>query len=263
MSDSSSTSPNVLRAGWSILTSLIRVRAPQPQGDGFVDHSRFGSILESLHGDVIRRLPAAGEELAAYLEEMGSVDPDTLTVGESLAFWINVYNAAALELGAGAERDGVPTVFGIPGAFTSPAVMIAGETLSLDQIEHAKVRRFGDPRIHAGLVCGAMSCPTLRREPYTGGVDSQLDDQMRRFLADGALVVTPADEHVTLSPIFAWFGRDFVKPHRMPTLLPAPRRAVLAALTPWMGEDIAEWIEGAEPSISFSSYDWRLGCAIA
>ncbi|MEX2279218.1 MAG: DUF547 domain-containing protein [Acidimicrobiia bacterium] len=263
MTESPPTSPNVLSAGWSILTSLIRVRAPRPRGDATVDHSRLGKILESLQGDVIGRLPAAGGELAVYLDEMESVDPDTLTVGESLAFWINVYNAAALRLGAVAARDGVPTVFGIPGAFTSPAVTVTGEALSLDQIEHAKVRRFGDPRIHAGLVCGAMSCPTLRREPYTGDVDSQLDDQMRRFLTDGALVTVEADNRVTLSSIFAWFGRDFVKPHRMPTLLPARRRTVLAALTPWMDNDVASWIEGAEPTISFSSYDWRLGCAIA
>jgi hypothetical protein len=215
-----------------------------------------------LQGDVIGRLPAGGEELAVYLDEMESVDPDVLSVGESLAFWINVYNAAALRLGADAARDGVPTVLGVPGAFASPAVTIAGEALSLDQIEHAKVRRFGDPRIHAGLVCGAMSCPTLRREPYTGDIDSQLDDQMRRFLTDGALVAVAADNHVTLSPIFAWFGRDFVKPHRMPTLLPARRRTVLAALTPWMDRDAASRIESAEPSISFSGYDWRLGCAI-
>lgn len=263
MTDRSTTSPDVFKAGWSILTSLIRVRAPAPSGSSVADHSRFGKVLESLEGNVMARLPDAVEEIGLYLEEMEAIDPDTFTRDEALAFWLNVYNAAALRLGAKAVEDGTPTVFGIPGAFTNPTIAVAGEELSLDQIEHAKVRRFKDPRIHAGLVCGAMSCPTLRREPYTGAIDEQLDDQMHRFLGSRALTLVPSNNEVRLSPIFAWFGRDFVKPGRMPTLLLSRRRAVLGALEPWMDDETAGWIKRSNPSISFSSYDWRLGCAIA
>jgi hypothetical protein len=259
---SSNMSPNVFRVGWSIMTSLVTVRSPDPRGHDTADHGRFAKILEQLEGDVIRRLPDVVEELDAYLDEMATIDPDRLDRDEALAFWINVYNAAALRVGAHAAGDGVPTVFGIPGAFNSPVIFVSGEELSLDQVEHGKIRRFGDPRIHAGLVCGAMSCPTLRREPYTGEVDRQLDDQMRQFLASGALRLEPSANEVVLSPIFAWFGRDFVKPHRMPTLLPARRRLVLRALGVWVDDQTVEWIEEVEPSITFSGYDWRLACSI-
>jgi hypothetical protein len=256
-------SPNVLRAGLSIFSALVKVRPPDASGFGSVNHDRFAAVLEFLHGDVVRRLPDAVDVLDGYLTELESLQPEHLSRDEALAYWINMYNAAGLRLGAAAAREGAATVFGVPGAFTSPVVTVDGEALSLDQIEHGKIRRFGDPRIHAALVCGAMSCPTLRREPYTGDVDRQLDQQMRQFLADGALRVVPADDGVVLSPIFSWFGRDFVAPHRMPTLLPARRRTVLAALAPWLDDETVGWIEKVEPSIRFSSYDWGLGCAIA
>lgn len=35
---------------------------------------------------------------------------------------------------------------------------------------------FQEPRIHAALVCAAISCPPLRQEPYTGeNLDEQLE----------------------------------------------------------------------------------------
>jgi hypothetical protein len=258
----SPTSPNVLRAGLSIVSALVKVRPPATFGFGSVCHDRFALVLDFLHGDVVRRLADAVPELSRYLAEMQSVEPEHLGREEALAFWINLYNAAGLRLGATAAGEGAPTVLGIPGAFTTPVVRVAGEALSLDQIEHGKIRRFGDPRIHAGLVCGAMSCPTLRREPYTGAVDRELGDQMRQFLADGAIRVVPSAGEVVLSPIFSWFGRDFVAPHRMPTFLPARRRTVLEALTPWLDDETAGWIKEVRPSIRYSSYDWGLGCAI-
>ncbi len=257
-----SLSPNVLRAGWSIVRSLVTVRSPKPQGGGEVDHGRYAKILETLEGDVIRRLPDVEIELSRYLEEMESTAPDELDRDQALAYWMNVYNAAALRLGSTAARASIPSVFGIPGAFTDPVVHIDGERLSLDQLEHGKVRRFADPRIHAGLVCGALSCPTLRREPFDGRVGAQLGDQMRQFLASGGLRIDRAKNRVVLTPIFSWYGRDFVRPTAMPSLLPVGRRRVLDSVLEWTDVDSADWIRAASPSISYSGYDWQLGCVI-
>ena len=85
---------------------------------------------------------------------------------ERLAFWLNLYNAGALALAADTLSAGENTVLRIPGAFDAPWAMVGGESLSLNDIEHGKIRRFGDPRIHAALVCGSASCPTLRYEPF-------------------------------------------------------------------------------------------------
>ena len=257
------TSPNVLRAGWSIVTAVVRVPAPQPNGTGSFDHSRLAAVLGAIAwGDPLMRLPDQAGELDQYLEQAAAVDPDRLTRSEALAFWINVYNAAGLRLAAHAARRGTDSMLGVPGVFTNPVVEIAGERLSLDRIEHGKVRRFRDPRIHAALVCGAMSCPTLRSSPYTADVDAELDDQMRMFLAGGAVRLVPSRGRVIMSPIFRWFGRDFTHPSKMPTLLPARRTVVLDALADWLDPETVTWIGETRPDISYSSYDWRLGCAI-
>jgi hypothetical protein len=199
----------------------------------------------------------------AYLSAIRHVEPDRLERDEALAFWINVYNAGALLLAAEAASAGARSVLRVPGGFRRPSVTVAGEVLSLDAIEHAKLRRFGDPRIHAALVCGSVSCPTLRAEPYSGrDISAQLDTQMRRMLADGAVVVDEAGGRVSLSRIFLWYGADFVRPQRMPSLLPVGRRKVLTALSPWLAADMTGWIAATRPRVEFQSYEWSLSCSV-
>jgi hypothetical protein len=48
----------------------------------------------------------------------------------------------------------------------------------------------------------------------------------------------------------------------MPTLLPARKRAVIAALVPWMEPEAAALVIHERPSIGFQDYDWGLGCAV-
>ena len=42
--------------------------------------------------------------------------------------------------------------------------------MTLDDIEHGTIRGnlYDEPRIHAALNCGSVSCPDLRPEPYSG-----------------------------------------------------------------------------------------------
>ncbi|MGH9893365.1 MAG: DUF547 domain-containing protein [bacterium] len=197
-----------------------------------------------------------------YVASLARVDPDQLGEPEALAYWINLYNAGALRLAANAQRAGERTVLRVPGAFEQPFVDVAGRPLSLQSIEHGKVRRFKDPRIHAALVCGSVSCPTLRAEPYTGlGVNAQLEDQIRHFLAAGAAIRSD-DDQLLLSRVFAWYGADFVRPRRMPALLPASRSAIRDALTPWLPNELADWAGTAQPKVLFMEYDWSLRCSV-
>ncbi|MGA7272714.1 MAG: DUF547 domain-containing protein [Acidimicrobiia bacterium] len=247
---------------WSTLTSLARVRPPSPTGKASLDHALLGEILSHLGDKPLQWLRAVDCDLARYLAAMREVDPNDLSTSEALAFWINVYNAASLQVAATASRDNVASVMRLPGAFNTPVISVAGETLSLNDIEHGKVRRFGDPRVHAALVCGSVSCPTLRPEPFGPNLDDQLDQQMRQFLERGALVADRLDDRVVMSPIFSWFGGDFARSHHMPTLLPARRRQVLIALESWIDDTTINWIHATRPDLSFARYDWRLACTI-
>jgi hypothetical protein len=113
------------------------------------------------------------------------------------------------------------------------------------------------------LVCGSASCPTLRYEPFAGAaLDAQLNDQMAAFLAGGGVVIDRSANVLALNRILLWYGADFVRPHRMPAWIPASKRAIAEAITPWLDDAATAWLETAEPEISFQPYDWSLPCSI-
>jgi len=259
---STPSGPNPLRVAWSVLRSRQR-RRPNPTGTSLVDHAALVPILERLRQDGVRALVPLREDLRTYRDAVAAVDPDTLPRDEALAYWLNLYNAGALDVAAEAADSSESSVLRLPGAFDRPWVTVAGEQLSLDGIEHGKVRRFRDPRVHGALVCGSASCPTLRYEPYRGAeLDRQLTDQMAAFLAGGGAVADRGAEVLHLSRVFLWFGGDFTRPTRMPTWLPAGKSSLVAALQPWLDADLTQWINESAPKVAFQSYDWSLACSI-
>lgn len=258
-----SSGPNPVSVGFSVVRSLMSTRPPGPFGNDTADHSLLESPLSRLKAGGPAVVSDLGSALTAYLEDAGAVSPTSLTSRDALAYWINLYNAGALLLAGRAQRDGEDSILRIPGGFRQTVIAVQGESLSLDNLEHGKLRRFGDPRIHAALVCGSVSCPTLRGEPYRGAVlDDQLDDQLRYFLASGALQPDTSRGVAYLSRVFLWFGGDFVRPKRMPTFLPSRSKRVLRSLRPWMDAATDKWVDNADPEVEFQRYDWGLSCSV-
>jgi len=242
-----------------------RVRRPRPRGTlAFPEeHPELAAVLDVLARGGIAALPERRDDLASYRDRVAAVDPDDLTPDAALAYWLNLYNAGALHLAAGAVETGRDTVLRIPGAFDAPWVTVAGETLSLNDIEHGKIRRFGDPRIHGALVCGSVSCPTLRNEPFVAGrLDDQLDNQLRSFLTAGGAVYDPHGNVLHLSRVFLWYGGDFTRPARMPTWLSARTTSLARTLARWLTADVATAVRTRTPKVRFAPYDWGLACSV-
>lgn len=208
-------------------------------------------------------LPSERAVLARFRYRMEEVDPDSLSADGALAFWLNLYNAGALALAADAISAGASTVLRIPGAFDAPWAMVGGEALSLNDIEHGKIRRFKDPRIHAALVCGSVSCPSLRYEPFGEDLGVQLDEQMRSFLSGGGARVDRETGALELSRVFLWYGGDFVRPGRMPTWVPARRSDLARSIAQWLPDEDASWVVASSPTVAYSAYDWGLACSVA
>lgn len=238
----------------------LRVARPRPAGTAAApDHTALAKILDRVRINGVGELPGLLDSLDAYVATLATVDPTTLTRSDALAYWLNLYNAGALTLAGETVATGEPSVLRLPGAFTRPFVSVNGEHLSLDDIEHGKVRRFKDPRIHAALVCGSASCPTLRYEPFNGArLDSQLDDQLRTFLAAGGARVE--EDMLLLSRVFLWYGSDFVRPRRMPSFIPVRRRQVAQALEQWLPPHVRT--ASGNGGVSFQDYDWTLACSV-
>lgn len=221
----------VIFAFLSVSTQASAIQAETPNSTSF-DHSH-AAYTELLQKHVVvydegRRsvvdyaaLQKDEPALNAYLQNLADVSVDqyrSWSEDQQLAFLINAYNAFTLELivdhyesFASGERESIRDLGGLfYSAWEREVVELLGKMRTLDWVEHKTIRvYFDEPRIHAALVCAAMSCPKLRAEAYTPTtLDAQLDDQMRTFLSDRSLNGIDA-QGLYLSRIFDWYEEDF------------------------------------------------------
>lgn len=166
-----------------------------------------------------KALKADKAKLDRLRRQMAAVDVASLSRPEQLAYWINLYNINVV--GIVVDHYPVESIRDIStdpivrlNVFKKPSVRVKGGTMSLDDIEHKKIREgFKDPRIHFAVNCAAESCPPIRPEPYVGArVDRQLDDQTRTFLngPNGVRFEDDGGELVLrVTKILDWFQDDF------------------------------------------------------
>jgi hypothetical protein len=193
-------------------------------------------------------------ELPRLLANLARTGPNTLPSREAkLAFWINAYNLLAIQvvLDHYPLRDIRDAGNLFRPIWKRTAGVVGGRNVSLGWIEHEVLRPMGEPRIHAAIVCASVSCPSLRREPYSAaGLDSELDDAMRRLLADPdkGMRLDRDGNRLWLSRIFKWFREDF-----------APRGGVLAFVARYAAPAERRRLEHPpEPRLRYLDYDWRL-----
>ena len=175
---------------------------------------------------------------------------------EKLAFLCNAYNANVLDMVvAQSAQESFKSVNDVPGFFDTLTVTVAGKTMTLNELENDHIRPLGDPRIHAALVCAAMSCPPLRDEPYTAKqLDKQLNDQSRRWISDRTKFIVD-DQGLGVSMIMQWYAEDFTV---------APYSGVVGFIRKFAdpASPIGRLLSREEaPPIHFLEYDWRLNRA--
>ncbi|MCB1059853.1 MAG: DUF547 domain-containing protein [Calditrichaeota bacterium] len=156
------------------------------------------------------------EDLDAFVASYADVPFEryqAFTQREKLAFLINLYNAAAMQLIL--NHWPLETIQDIGGLFSSPwnqkFFRLFDHNVSLGMVEHDILRAdFKEPRIHFAIVCASKSCPILRSDAY---VDSKLFDQLaeqeKSFLSERPEVNRFEDGVLYVSPIFKWFREDF------------------------------------------------------
>ena len=151
------------------------------------------------------------QQLDNLLQDIASYDTKTwASQADLFAFYLNAYNL--LVIGQIVENYPMASVQQMPGFFDKKLVLVAGEKMTLDQLEREKLRKLhNDPRLHFVLVCGTTSCPRLNREAYTGkDLFVQLNNQTQRVLQDPAFVqVDAVAKTVKLPEIFKWYEAEF------------------------------------------------------
>lgn len=259
-----------------LLTLLMLVLPVAAQAQAF-DHGSWDALLKR-HVVVVRggvasqvRYDGMARDRAAlngYLAATGKVTRATFdgwSKPEQLAFLINVYNAATVEL----ILTGYPKIKSIrdlgtvfQGPWAKPFVTLFGKPVSLDAIEHGLIRgsgRYNDPRIHFAVNCASIGCPALGKAAFRGAtLDAQLDAATRGFLSDRTRNRVQGNG-VAVSMIFKWYRGDFEKGWRGAKTLPA----FLSLYGDSLGLSPAATTsaKAGQLSISFLDYDWQLNKA--
>jgi hypothetical protein len=162
--------------------------------------------------------------------------------------------------------DASPEAFDARNAFfTAPLVAVAGQRLSLDDVEHGLLRgsrpkwgggyvrnpfpgaferafrvRERDHRVHFALNCGAAACPPIAAYE-ADRIDAQLDLATGSYLGS-EVEYDPGAGVVRVPRLLLWFRGDF-----------GGRDGILGLL-----RDHDCIPAGASPRIRYREYDWSL-----
>jgi hypothetical protein len=224
-------------------------------GGRLFDHADFDGLLAELvdgDGSVdYEGLNVRSAELDGYLERLAAAPFDSLGRDGKLALLINAYNAFTLKLIL--DHWPLDSIRDIPEGerWKARRWQLAGETLSLDELEHERIRpQFREPRIHFALVCAAVSCPPLRAEAYTAErLEKQLDDQaLRTHAGERWYRYEPGARKVQLTPLYEWYRGDFEQAASSVLEFAARYDAGLAEALR----------AGKPPTEAFLEYDWAL-----
>jgi hypothetical protein len=212
-------------------------------------HSGGGLDYAALQGD--------RQDLDLFLGSLASAKPEAMDLQDQIAFWINAYNAVVVHHVLEAY-PGIGSVKEVEGFFDELRFPVAGEQLTLDEIEN-RARVLGDPRVHFAVVCASTSCPDLRPEPYRGQLlEAQLESSTRAFLADTTkgLAWERSENTLELSSIFKWYAGDFTGGSTVIAFF--VRGRVLDWILPHLPADLAGQLDSLSPSVRYMDYDWSL-----
>ncbi len=234
-----------------------------------VDYALYNDVLSTYVDDAgwvnYADLQQSRQQLDTFNNGLAEVDDATLagwSEAEQIAFWINAYNSLTLK--SIIDQTPIkPSIKDITGVWRLRKHPINETEKTLNNIEHDVLRvDFDEPRLHAAIVCAAISCPPLRNEAFNGeNLDAQLDEQVVQWFArpDGVTIDKEAGE-VKVSKIFSWFGGDWIPSYGVDTGFTGSKeeRAVLNFISNYVSEEDRAYLEAGDYKLSYFDYDWAL-----
>lgn len=207
-----------LFVAWSAFSEVGPTTKPvaSPDASG-VDHNLWDYLLKAYveNGLVDYEGMKRDHLFRTYLQQLGQCDLSKITTSsDRLATLCNAYNAFVINgvITHDIKDNVLNYKVGETGFFDLKEHIFAGETVSLNHIEHKVIRKvFAEPRIHVALVCAAKSCPAIRPEAYVGArIQKQLADQAQLFANNPKYVSVNAESgQVQINPILQWYGEDW------------------------------------------------------
>ena len=216
-----------------------------------VDDKVFDAVLNQyvdLDGKVDYKGIKADHRFSEYLEQLAEADISKFSGDAKLAFWINAYNASVVKNVL--DHYPLDSPMSVDGFFKKFKFNVAGENLSLDEIEHQKVMKIEPVLIHFGLVCGASSCPKLIPHAYfPESVYKQLEQNAKDFMNDKTRNRLDREYRTLyLSSIFKWFKNYFVD--RYGSL----KKAAMA----FINDNDSRFLAQNNVEVKYLNYNWEL-----
>lgn len=247
------------------------------QGDPTDRHTPLDRILDVYVRDgyvYYKALKASRVPLDQYVTAL-DVAPEQLarmTENDRRAFWLNAYNALVLRSVINAYPiRGTATTYPavsigqVPGVFDKVKHRVAGQVLTLDEIENL-IAAFGDARMLLALGRGSIGSARLRSEVYRGArLDEQLTDAVKGFVRSARNFRVDRDAGtVKVTPLLSWRGPHFIASfgaaagsemwaNRSPI-----ERAVVAMAYPHLFPSEKALLALNNFQMSFGEFDWRL-----
>ena len=242
------------------------------------DGGAFDHSYAALDGVLKSRVDARGmvdyeglksdPALDAFLSAVASVPPEEVggwSRSAQIAFYTNAYNAITLK--AILDASPVASIRDIePNAWDHAKWSVAGRTVSLNWIEHTKLRNnLKEPRVHFTLVCAAKGCPKLKNRAYTAeNIASEMEAAAKGFFSDaGKNRIDVSGKKVYLSKLLDWYGDDFVGRDDLPKLtgndgLSAKQQATVRLFAKYLSDANRAALGAGGFTVVYNEYDWAL-----
>jgi hypothetical protein len=213
-----------------------------------ISHNDFNTLLQkhvTVQGSVdYSNFKKEQQALVAYLTKLANTPAENnWSKNEQLAYWINLYNAATINLIL--DNYPVKSITSVHNGkpWDKKAIKSGNNTYSLNEIENEIIRpQFKEPRIHFAVNCAAVSCPKLLNEAFTPEkLEAQLSKQTKLFV-NNTLKNNITPSKVTISKIFEWYRGDFEK-----------NESLIQFLNKYSSISI-----NLDAEVEFMEYDWLL-----
>lgn len=186
-----------------------------------IDHRVWDGLLQRYvkpSADGVNRVDYAAlrqndrETLKEYLETMQAINITQYPRDEQFAYWVNLYNAATVDViienyPLGSIRD-----IGLigQGPWKDKVLTVVGKRLSLDDIEHGILRPiWKDVRIHYAVNCASIGCPNLATRAFTGEALEDMLDEAAAGYVNHPRGFARVDGKLVASNIYDWYGSDW------------------------------------------------------
>lgn len=186
-----------------------------------IDHDRWDHLLQTYAtrgADGVNRFAygavTAGDRaiLKSYLAALQALRPQDHVRDEQFAYWINLYNAATVDL----IVDAYPVKsirdlgFASLGPWRKKILTVNGQRLSLDDIEHGILRPiWRDVRIHYAVNCASIGCPNLALKAYRANMLQAMLDEAARDFVNHPRAFASANGKLRASSIYQWYQSDW------------------------------------------------------